>query len=107
MPRSSLASVAAAAAAAAVASAQQGPTWYGLTPSASSSSAVDLVTLNDAAVIGSTLGTVKLAVPGSIVWPDGMRCVRGFCIFAATFYAGGGNATSLFYTCPWRRAPPR
>jgi hypothetical protein len=93
-----LAAAAAGVLAAAVGARAQ--TWYGLTPHAASpGGAVDVVVLTDGGKVTQTVGTVGLA-PGEVTWPDGFRCIRGFCLFAATTFAPGGGgapvATTLY-----------
>jgi len=63
-----------------------GDTWYGLVPGAPGSFAVSLVTLSDSAQVLSTLGSVHLGA-SERAWPDGFRCLRGFCLFPTTTYA--------------------
>ena len=94
MPRSLLFLAAASTAAAAAARAPS-DVWYGLVPGAPGSSAVSLVTLSDAAKVESTLGAVKLG-ENERAWPDGFRCLRGFCLFATTSF--GNSPLPLFST---------
>lgn len=77
--------VLAAASAAASRSAAPGDTWFGLVPGAPGSSSVSLVTLSDSARVLSTLGSVQLGADER-AWPDGFRCLRGFCLFATTTF---------------------
>ena len=71
--------------AASAARARAGPLWYGLVPSARAPHALSLVTLADDASIESTLGDVALG-ENERAWPDGFRCLRGFCVFPTTTY---------------------
>jgi len=73
--------------------AAQAPTWYGLRPSATKAQSLDLVDLTDAAVVRTTIGTVALGA-GEYAWPDAVRCLPGFCLFAVT--AGTGGAAQSF-----------
>ena len=66
-------------------SAAAADTWYGLVPGAPGSFAVSLVTLSDAARVQQTLGSVQLGADER-AWPDGFRCLRGFCLFATTTF---------------------
>ena len=75
---------------AAILSAASAQTWYGLLPTATSAKAagansVTLVTLTDKAKIVNTIGSVQLA-PLEKTWPDGFRCIKGFCLFATTAF---------------------
>ena len=65
--------------------ARAGPVWYGLVPSKGGARALSLVTLTDDAGIESTLGDVPLGADER-AWPDGFRCLRGFCAFPTTTY---------------------
>lgn len=88
---------AAAAGVLAAAGGARAQTWYGLTPTAANpGGAVDVVVLQDNAKITQTVGTVALA-PGERTWPDGFRCIRGFCLFAATTFAGATPVSTTIY----------
>ena len=63
-----------------------GDTWYGLVPGAPGSFAVSLVTLSDSAQVLSAIGSVQLGA-NERAWPDGFRCIRGFCLFPTTTFA--------------------
>jgi hypothetical protein len=52
------------------------------------------VDLTDGAVVNSVLGSVQLAA-GELAWPDAVRCLPGFCLFAAT--TQGSPPTSAVY----------
>jgi hypothetical protein len=69
----------------------QSPTWFGLRPSPSAPHSVDLVDLTDGAVVRTTIGTVALGA-GEYAWPDAVRCLPGFCLFATSIVAQGPGA---------------
>jgi hypothetical protein len=52
------------------------------------------VDLTDGAVVNSVLGSVQLAA-GELAWPDAVRCLPGFCLFATT--TAGSTPTSAVY----------
>ena len=67
------------------------PTWFGTRPSPSAPNSVDLVDLTDGAVVRTTIGTVTLGA-GEYAWPDAVRCLPGFCLFATSIVARGPGA---------------
>ena len=71
--------------------AAQAPTWFGLRPSASAPNSVELLDLTDGAVVRTTIGTVALGA-GEYAWPDAVRCLPGFCLFATSLMARGPGA---------------
>jgi hypothetical protein len=71
--------------------AAQAPTWYGLRPQENALNSVELLDLTDGAVVRSVLGSVKLGA-GEYAWPDAVRCLPGFCLFATSVVASGPGA---------------
>lgn len=74
----------------------QSDTWWGLRPNQASASAVDVITLSDKGAVDSVVGTIKLG-NGEVTWPDGFRCVRGFCLFSTTQFVSGVAVGSFVY----------
>ena len=76
--------------------AAQAPTWLGLRPSAASPGTLQLLDLTDGGAVNSILGTVPLGA-GETPWPDAVRCLPGFCLFATTLGAGTASPSSFIY----------
>jgi len=70
--------------------AQPSPEWFGLRPSASAPNAVELVTLDDGAVVRAVLGAISLDA-GAVAATDAFRCIQDFCLFAAGVPGGAGS----------------
>jgi hypothetical protein len=86
-------------------SAAAGDTWFGLVPGAPGSFAVSLVTLSDSAQVLSTIGSVQLGADER-AWPDGFRCIRGFCLFPTTTFAPRSFTSMRDTADPMKPAPP-
>lgn len=60
------------------------PTWFGFRPTVGTPQSVDLVQLTDHAVVTNVIGAVALKDQGEYAWPNAVRCLTGFCLFATS-----------------------
>ena len=74
------------------AAAAQAPTWFGLRP-AQTAQTLELIDLADSGAVNAVVGSIPLGA-GETPWPDAVRCLPGFCLFATT--AGAGAAATSF-----------
>jgi hypothetical protein len=90
---------------ASVKSQEPAPLWLGLTPS-SQAGAVDLIELNDDAVLKRTIGAVTLSSPNQYVWQDALRCMPGYCLLtsssqdSSTAYKVDSTNASVVFAVP-------
>lgn len=73
----------------------QAPTWLGIRPSTKAPSSLDLIDLADDATVNSVIGTIALG-EDERAWPDALRCLPGFCLFATSLVGGASAVEESF-----------
>ena len=79
---------------------QATPKWFGFRPTEATPNSVDLVELDDHAVVSRVIGAVPLKEKGEYAWPNAVRCQPGppgFCLLATSVFDDAGAAGNVSY----------